>query len=671
MTVADHCVAAAEAAYRAGRFAEAAAMLEPLPDTDPAHQAALRVLGMCRFRLGQHAAALDLLERARHLAPADPWAMLYHGIVLLDRGHQRQAADLFQRCTALLPHEAAPWLNLSAASLALGDAAAAIRAGRRARLRAPKMAAAHYTLGRAYLAGGFAARAIQSLREATRLAPDFADAWVELGGACYQDGRIFDAIDATRAALSAQPEHEAGIANLSVFLRLTGWGEQAGQMLVRQVAAKPDLLAAKLNMVADLLADNEAEAALTLLGGVPPQDVDMRHAWLLQRAAALINLHRTEDAAAALAELGEVPPRLEPLIHWRRVLLAWAAGDVTAARDAAAAMETALERASRMVPEHRIMAHFDLARFWRQQGEIARNFGHWAQGHRLLGKIQPFSRAQYGRFVDASLAAFDKIRLAGGARASNADATPVFIVGMPRSGTTLMEQILASHAKVFGAGERIELPQTFRMLGGALETASAVQRVAGLGPAALDEAATTYLRALHALAPDAARITDKMPTNFRYLGLVALMLPGARIIACERDPRDIGLSIFTHRFYGVHSYAHDLGDLGWYIGQQQKLMAHWRANLPNPILVVKLTDWIEDFSGTLVRVLNFLELPYDSACETFYEHQRIVRTVSRMQVRQPVNARGLGRWRQYAAHLEPLIAELRAAGLVDGAEGGM
>jgi tetratricopeptide (TPR) repeat protein len=671
MTVADHCVAAAEAAYRAGRFAEAAAMLEQLPDTGPAHQAALRVLGMCRFRLGQHAAALDLLERARRLVPTDPWAMLYHGMVLLDRGRQREAADLFRRCTALLPNDAAPWVNLSAASLALGDAAAAIRAGRRARLRAPKMAAAHYTLGRAYLAGGFAARAIQSLREATRLAPDFADAWVELGGACYQDGAIFDAIDATRAALSAQPEHEAGIANLSVFLRLTGWGEQAGQILARQVATRPDLLAAKLNMVADLLADNEAEAALALLGGVPPRDVDMRHAWLLQRAAALINLHRTEDAAAALAELGEVPPRLEPLMHWRRVLLASTAGDVAAARDAAAAMEAALERASGMVPEHRIMAHFDLARFWRQQGEIARNFGHWAQGHRLLGKIQPFSRAQYGGFVDASIAAVGKTRLSGGARASNADATPVFIVGMPRSGTTLMEQILASHAKVFGAGERIELPQTFRMLGGALETASAAERVAGLGRAALDEAATTYLRALHALAPDAPRITDKMPTNFRYLGLVALMLPGARIIACERDPRDIGLSIFTHRFYGVHSYAHDLGDLGWYVGQQQKLMAHWRANLPNPILVVNLTDWIEDFSGTLVRVLDFLDLPYDSACETFYQHQRTVRTVSRMQVRQPVNARGLGRWRQYAAHLEPLIAELRAAKLVDGAEGGM
>src|SRR5665213_4620122 len=102
MTVADHCVAAAEAAYRAGRFVEAAAMLECLADAIPAHQAALRVLGMCRFRLGQPAAALDLLERARRLAPAEPWAMLYHGMVLLDRGREREAADLFRRCTALL-----------------------------------------------------------------------------------------------------------------------------------------------------------------------------------------------------------------------------------------------------------------------------------------------------------------------------------------------------------------------------------------------------------------------------------------------------------------------------------------------------------------------------------------------------------------------------------------
>jgi len=149
-----------------------------------------------------------------------------------------------------------------------------------------------------------------------------------------------------------------------------------------------------------------------------------------------------------------------------------------------------------------------------------------------------------------------------------------------------------------------------------------------------------------------------MPGNFAHLGPVGLMLPGARVISCERDPRDIGLSIFTYRFYGSHGYAHDLADLGWYISQQRRLMAHWQSVLPNPILTVRLTDWVEDFSGTLRRVLDFLDLPYDPACERFHEVRRRVRTVSRTQVQKPVNASGVGRWRPYERQLAPLIKEL-------------
>jgi hypothetical protein len=117
------------------------------------------------------------------------------------------------------------------------------------------------------------------------------------------------------------------------------------------------------------------------------------------------------------------------------------------------------------------------------------------------------------------------------------------------------------------------------------------------------------------------------------------------------------------RFYGYHNYAHDLADLGWYIAQHKRLMAHWRAVLPNPILTVRLRDWVEDFAGTLRRVLEFLDLPYDPACETFYNVERRVRTVSRAQVRKPINAQGLGRWRQYEHELAPLIAALREGGV--------
>ena len=298
---------------------------------------------------------------------------------------------------------------------------------------------------------------------------------------------------------------------------------------------------------------------------------------------------------------------------------------------------------------------------------MPRAFAHWVAGHKLLAQGQPFSRVDHLAFIDGQCATFSRARFAEGPRAGNADPAPVFIVGMPRSGTTLIEQILAAHRDVHGAGERPALGVAFEALGGGHDP-EAVARIAALDGPALDRMAETYLAELHALAPDKARIVDKMPGNYLYLGLVGLLLPGAKIIHCVRDPRDIGLSIFTFRFHGVHGYAHDLADLGWTIAQQSRLMDHWKAALPNPILTVRLQDWVEDFDATLARVLAHLDLRPDPNCARFYEADSRVRTVSRAQVRQPINARGLGRWRTYADELAPLIAELRRAGMAqDGA----
>jgi hypothetical protein len=270
---------------------------------------------------------------------------------------------------------------------------------------------------------------------------------------------------------------------------------------------------------------------------------------------------------------------------------------------------------------------------------------------------QPYSREAARAFIDAQIAGFDAASFAG-PRAANADPAPVFIVGMPRSGTTLCEQILDAHRDVHGAGERNALNEAFGRLSG-------TDGILRLTAPELDGAAASYLAALHALAPAKARIVDKMPGNELYLGLVGRMLPGAKIIHCVRDPRDIGLSIWTYRFYGEHPYAHDLADLGWTIAERTRLMAHWRTALPNKILTVALSDWVGDFQGTLACVLAHLELPPDANCARFYESEREVRTASRTQVRQPVNARGLGRWRGFAKELAPLIEELKAAGMVE------
>jgi Tfp pilus assembly protein PilF len=568
--------------------------------------------------------------------------------------------------------QAARLIALAVTQLNRGDARAALVAASEACHRASHLPQAHYVYGQAWSALGNEAHAERAFAAALQLAPNWAEAWVNYGVARYRQGAIEDAKTAMRQALRSVPGHPAASANLGAFMRISGDAEGAEALLRDTLAREPDNAAARLNLAADLLQEERAGDALALLEQVEPPADDLRalRHWHLQKSLALLQLGRTEEARAvlgALLSLGPIPPEIAPLWHWRHVLLALGEGDIARAREAAGQMEAALQvTGPEAVPEHRIMAHYDLAKFWSGQNFHPRAFANWAAGHQLLKPSQPFSRDAHLAFVDANIAAFDRARFTKRRRAGNKDPAPVFIVGMPRSGTTLIEQILAAHAQVHGAGERSALGRAFGVLGGGRDSAEAVHRIASLDAGMLDRAASEYLAELHALAPEKARIVDKMPGNFCYLGLAALMLPGAKFIHCVRDPRDIGLSIFTFRFHGAHGYAHDLGDLGWYIGQHDRLMAHWQAALPDRILIIKLSDWVEDFDGTLAKVLAHLNLPPDPNCARFHEGESRVRTVSRAQVRQPVNARGLGRWRVYADELAPLIAELENAGSLDG-----
>ena len=558
-------------------------------------------------------------------------------------------------------------LSEAVARIAAGDATAALGAASEACRLEPGSPQPHYAFGQALTLAGDHARAERAFAEAVRLAPGWADAWVNYGLARYRQGDVEDAKTAMRRALAAEPGHAAASANLGAFLRITGQSEDAEAWLRAALDREPANIGARLNLVADLLQEERGADALALLDAAAPPADDPRAArhWRLQRSVALIQAVRPAEAGAevaALEAMGPIPREIALLWRWRRALVALAKGDVRAACGEALAMEAAIaEMGPEAAPEHAVMARVDLAKFWSGQHENARAFSHWVEGHKLLARSQPFSRDAYTAFVDENIAQFTQARFDAGPVARNADPAPIFIVGMPRSGTTLAEQILCAHAQVHAAGERAALGRAFYALGEG-DAAPAVARIAALPQEKLDAAAEAYLSDLHALAPDKARIVDKMPGNFNYLGLVGLMLPGAKIIHCVRDPRDIGLSIFTFRFHGAHGYAHDLGDLGFYIGEQERLMAHWKARRPHAILTLRLADWVHDFDATLARVLAHCGLPPDPNCARFYESESRVRTVSRAQVRQPINARGLGRWKAYERELAPLIAELEAAG---------
>jgi hypothetical protein len=248
------------------------------------------------------------------------------------------------------------------------------------------------------------------------------------------------------------------------------------------------------------------------------------------------------------------------------------------------------------------------------------------------------------------------------ARAGQGDPStvPLFIVGMPRSGTTLVEQILASHHSVFGAGERTELLRTVgRISAQQIGATSFPEAVWTMSVEALHQVGADYVAALQPLAPDASRIVDKMPANFACVGLIRLILPNAKIIHVSRNPVDTCLSCFSKLFSGEQPFSYDLAELGRYYHGYKDLMAHWRAVLPPGVMLeVEYESLVRDFNTQARRIIAHCDLPWDSACLDFHKTSRPVHTASLVQVRQPIYRTSVGRWRPAVTLLRPLLEAL-------------
>jgi hypothetical protein len=232
---------------------------------------------------------------------------------------------------------------------------------------------------------------------------------------------------------------------------------------------------------------------------------------------------------------------------------------------------------------------------------------------------------------------------------------------MPRSGTTLVEQILASHPMVHGAGELKTMNDVVLTVRGPDgNTIPYPEFVPSLDPAALQAIGARYLALLRELAPHGERVTDKMPSNYYFVGLIHLALPNARIIHTMRDPVDTCISCFSKLFTAEQNHTYDLGELGRYYRRYERLMAHWRRVLPpGRMLDVRYEDVVADLDGQARRIIDYCGLPWDDRCLSFHETDRPVRTASATQVRQPIYSSAVGRWKVYEEFLGPLLNELQ------------
>jgi tetratricopeptide (TPR) repeat protein len=370
---------------------------------------------------------------------------------------------------------------------------------------------------------------------------------------------------------------------------------------------------------------------------------------------ALRELGRLAEARAALEQAVRLAP---DNVRYRlnlSLIVRFVAGDPHLA-----AIERLAQDSASLSVGDRIELHFALAKAYEDVGRHAEAFRQWLDGNALKRRQIAYNEAAALGSLDRTAAAFTSELIRTRQNAGQRSSVPVFIVGMPRSGTTLVEQILASHPQVFGGGELSHFSRAVKGIrtpfGG---SANFPELVLGMTDDDFRDLGVRYLAEIERLAPAAMRITDKMPTNFVFAGCIHLALPNAAIIHIIRDPIDTCTSCFSNLFSDGQHYTYDLAELGRYYRHYRALMAHWHRVLPaGRILDVRYEDVVADLEGQARCIVAHCGLGWDPRCLAFHQTDRPVRTASATQVRQPIYNSSIGRWRAHEPFLGPLLSEL-------------
>ncbi|MEZ0370437.1 MAG: sulfotransferase, partial [Candidatus Sericytochromatia bacterium] len=495
------------------------------------------------------------------------------------------------------------------------------------------------------------ARALPYFEEALRLDPNCLAAYNQLGLLLMEENEPEKARRCFEQALSLKPDLTLTRLVLGASLQTEGDFDAAEAHFRELLAEDPDNLFARMGVASAVQQKGDTQTAVDLLDEVLQANPDQLEA--IAGKATVLEKQRRFDEAYAL---------IKPLIDQG------VSNDAIAEAYALVCLRTK-RYAEPLAYLDQVLADPDL-HFHLRRGILFRlgdlhdklkqpekAFPYYVSANAL--KPQRFERKHCVAETDAIIGAFDAEVIARLRERwpGSASRLPIFIVGMPRSGTTLTEQILASHPDVFGAGELRQLGQCFRdLLGDELPMNPAALRkhLLGLAPEAFERAAQSYLEHLAGLSGgDYLRVTDKMPANFRYLGLIRVLFPKATLIHCQRHPLDTCLSCFSHDFRHLE-FTNDLENLGLYYRQYQRYMAHWQSIPELGLLEAVYEETVADQEAVSRRLVAHAGLYWDSKCLDFHTSERHVRTASYEQVRNPIYTSSLQRWKPYEAFLEPL-----------------
>ena len=543
---------------------------------------------------------------ARAANNSDAWEML--GDALVERGDVVAGRDAFRRAAAVDPHRGAIATALDA--LRHGRRQAAEQAFRGILRQRPDHVPALVGLANMALDANAVTDAERLLRHALKIAPNMDTVWRGLARVHSERADYNGAEAAAERALALAPDNADCWTMLGT---VQAWGlrpERARTSFERALEMKPNQPRVALSLGHVLKTIGDREACEKAYRSATDLDPGLGEAWW---SLADLKNYLFDDAEIARLKSGAAVQHPDP------------------AQSAA--------------------FHFALGKALEDRGDHDDAFARYAKGNAVKHAIDPFDSAALTERCRRIATVCTRDFLSSRAHETGSTATPIFIVGLPRSGSTLIEQILASHSGVQGT---MELPQVQNYTRELDAREGYPEMLASMSPAELSTLGERYLRETHPYRGGVACFIDKMPNNFFHLGLIHLMLPGAVFIDSRRNPLDCCCSLFKQNFARGQTFSYDLEVLGAYYRDYLDLMRHWEAALPGRVLRVQYESVVEDTEGQVRRLLEHCGLPFEEACLRFYETERPVRTASAEQVRQPINRSGMDSWRRFEAHIGPL-----------------
>lgn len=594
------------AAYSAGKLDDAEARCRDLLKRQPNHIGGLQVLAAIAGRAGAPRRGIELVQNAIAIEPKNPNAHI-------------QLAKLLRQ------------------ERRTGEAIAALKTAIELE---PDSAAAYNDLGLIYLESD-AAEALNCFGRAIELKPDLVIAYYNTGLALERQGRVAEAMAAFRRLLEVDSDFAEAHAKLGNLLLMTDHDPEGLKHLRCCVAAKPDSSLAFMCEAKILVEEGNAAAAEPAIRRAIELDRQNPDAQALL-GSILMELGRFEDAAAA-SDLAVALNRRQlaayhALTHVKKM--------TEADRPLVNQMEWMLKE-YKLAAEGRIPIHFALGKAYDDLGEYGNAIAHFDEANALKRQSVSCGHSGYGVITDRQIEKFSADFFSRNAGAGSDWDGAVLVVGMPRSGTTLVEQILSSHPHIAAAGE-------LAFWRDQVSTARFDEN-GRIDPAWISATARQYQALLSGISPTARRVTDKMPQNFNLIALIHAVLPRARIIHCRRHPVDTCLSNYFQNFSRRIDFAYDRSDLLAFYRQYERLMAHWRSVLPTDIFMeVQYEDLVANPEPVTRKMIEFCGLDWDDACLHSERNKRAVRTASVWQARQPVYRTSVARWRNYEPWLGPL-----------------